>query len=368
MLQSDKYRTAKIALCAVIFLVTLYFGFKPKGFRFHNQAEWLKDKSALSFTNIGMAYSQQTLEKIGVSDAITLIATLKPYRTGRQLSKVFSVIDKDGNELLACEQWQKGLTITLWDASRNRIGRIGFSDALSVDSKRFVAATVSSSEIRMFLEASPGLWKRQRIMLPPAFWGEGRLILGMSATGRHPWHGEITGLALFNGEKPEEQICAYAKAWRELDSLDMLAGQSPAALFLFDALEKENIPDRSGSGWNLHVPLYPRIFKFEVLRVLPDINKINRGLAIDIAINLLGFMPLGGCIYIMLLSLSFSGRKATILTVVCAVAVSLGIELLQSLIPTRSSQLFDVFFNGAGAWCGVVAVRLLSTMLPQGKA
>jgi VanZ family protein len=358
MLQREKYKRAIKVSCAVVLLVTLFFGLKPKGFRFHNQVEWFQDKNGIKFQNIGMAYSQNTLAKIGISDAISIVAVLKPYRTGRVLSKVISIVDAEGNELLVLQQWQKGLEVVLWDKTGNRIGKIGIGDALSSDAAHLVAVTLSKSEMRLFADKSPKVQRNKRILLPPGFFLGGQLILGLSVNGTSAWRGEIEGLTLFKSELPEQAIQACAREWKNTGSLRRLADNPPAAHFLFDDRGGDTIADRSGNGWNLHIPIYPKIFKYQVLDIIANLKNIDRSLLSDIAINFFGFFPLGGCAYLLFLSVSFPGRKSAILAVACAVFVSFSIELVQAFIPTRSSQLIDVFFNGAGAWAAVILVRL----------
>jgi VanZ family protein len=358
MLELRMGRKAIGALCAAILLVTLFFGLKPKGFRFHNQVEWSQDKNGIKFQNIGMAYSQKTLGEIGISDAISIIVVLKPYRTGRVLSKAISIVDVDGHELLVLQQWQKGLEVVLWDETGNRIGKIGIGDVLSRDAAHLVAVTVSRSEMRLLADKSPDVQRNKRIMLPPGFFLGGQLILGLSVNGTSAWRGEIEGLALFESELPEQAIQACAREWKNTGSLRGLSENPPAALFLFDDRGGDTIADRSSNGWNLHIPIYPKIFKYQVLDIISNLKNIDRSLLSDIVINFFGFFPLGGCAYMLFLSFGFSGRNSAILAVACAVFISFGIELVQAFIPTRSSQLIDVFFNGAGAWAAVILVRL----------
>jgi len=76
----------------------------------------------------------------------------------------------------------------------------------------------------------------------------------------------------------------------------------------------------------------------------------------DVAINFLGFVPLG---YLMI-SYLFAGKSAgkTYLKLFLAVALclttSLFIELTQYFLPGRTSSLIDLFFNVFGAIFGIV--------------
>jgi glycopeptide antibiotics resistance protein len=353
-----KNKTTQWLVCAIVLLITLFFGFKPKGFRFYNQVQCLQDQNSLSFQNIGMVYSKKTLGDIGISNNIYLVMKLKPYRTGRRLSKILSIIDSDGDERMTLEQWKKGLMVSLWDTKRKRMGRIGIDDALCEESMRLIAVTISNSEMKIFSEQSSGLWKNKPIQLPSNFFKDGRLILGMASNGRNPWQGEMGGLAIFKNEPSKQEIIECARVWNKLDSIQKLEGNLPAAFFLFDSDPGIKIDDRSGNGWDLVVPFYPKIFKREVLSILSDSKRIDSSLMNDILINWLGFIPLGACFYGIILSLYWTGSRTILIAVACAVFVSFGIELLQAFIPTRSSQFIDVVFNGLGAWTGAILVHI----------
>ena len=168
--------------------------------------------------------------------------------------------------------------------------------------------------------------------------------------------GKILYFDAFNGIAGDSTIDACVNAWRERGSFDTIFIQKPAALFRFDKIENRTIADQSGNGWDLAVPRFPKMFRYEVLTLLPDPGKINRSLFSDIVVNFFGFFPFGGCGCLLLLSLGCSRKKAVLLTIASALFLSLGIEFWQVFIPTRSSQLMDVILNGAGAWAAGAAV------------
>ena len=76
----------------------------------------------------------------------------------------------------------------------------------------------------------------------------------------------------------------------------------------------------------------------------------------DVAINILGFIPLG---YLMMSYLLSSDRKQKMVPVIClsliaCISISLIIELAQYYIPGRESSLSDLLFNGLGAFGGII--------------
>jgi polyferredoxin len=76
----------------------------------------------------------------------------------------------------------------------------------------------------------------------------------------------------------------------------------------------------------------------------------------DVAINILGFIPLG---YLMMSYFLSSGRKQKKVPVIClsitaCIGISFIIELSQYYLPGRSSSLSDLLFNGLGAFGGII--------------
>lgn len=76
----------------------------------------------------------------------------------------------------------------------------------------------------------------------------------------------------------------------------------------------------------------------------------------DVAINILGFIPLG---YLMMSFFLSSDRIQKKIPVVCltistCIGISLLIELSQYYLPSRSSSLSDLLFNGLGAFGGII--------------
>ena len=76
----------------------------------------------------------------------------------------------------------------------------------------------------------------------------------------------------------------------------------------------------------------------------------------DVAINILGFIPLGYLMMSYYLSSNRIQKKIPIacLSIATCTGVSLLIELSQHYIPGRSSSLFDLLFNGLGAFGGII--------------
>ena len=76
----------------------------------------------------------------------------------------------------------------------------------------------------------------------------------------------------------------------------------------------------------------------------------------DVAINILGFIPLGYLMMSYFLSSDRIQKKIPVicLTIATCIGISLLIELSQYYLPGRSSSLLDLLFNGLGAFGGII--------------
>lgn len=87
----------------------------------------------------------------------------------------------------------------------------------------------------------------------------------------------------------------------------------------------------------------------------------------DIALNFFGFIPLG--LLLILLVRKYNGRMMSVFQITMAgLAISLLVELVQGVLPSRDSTLFDVFFNTSGAFYGGLLGLLVVWMVSGRKA
>ncbi|MBN1307999.1 MAG: VanZ family protein [Chitinispirillaceae bacterium] len=361
MIRYQKQIAFPTAACAIILLVTLFFGLKPKGFRFINQVKWLENRNGIAFTNIGMVYGEKTLGEIGVDDSISIVMVIRPYRTARKSSRIAAIIEKNGDELFTIDQWMMGIEVSRRDRNGTRISAVGFDDVFAFDSSRLVMIAITPNEISIRPENPLGSIERRTIRLPPGHLKNCRMLLGLSAFGRKPWRGEIAGLALFGRVLNEAIIYEFFKEWRENDSCGFIFLKNPAALFCFNERCGRTVSDQSGNGWDLDIPFFPKIFKHKFIQVLPDFSELDKSLAKDTIMNFFGFFPFGGCFFLLMFPLLQSEKKALLFTIFSTVCLSLFIEIFQIFIPTRTSQLIDILLNAAGSSTGAhLAYRVLA--------
>jgi len=76
----------------------------------------------------------------------------------------------------------------------------------------------------------------------------------------------------------------------------------------------------------------------------------------DVAINILGFAPVGYLMMLYFFSIDRIQKKIPVvfLNIVTCIGISLVIESVQYYIPGRTSSLSDILFNGLGAFGGTI--------------
>lgn len=87
-------------------------------------------------------------------------------------------------------------------------------------------------------------------------------------------------------------------------------------------------------------------------------NEVRRGIHFvafwkNVAVNLIGFVPLGFCFSVYFSSVRNTSPVA-LLTIALGFVVSLTIEILQAFLPTRDSGMTDLITNTLGTGVGVL--------------
>ena len=81
----------------------------------------------------------------------------------------------------------------------------------------------------------------------------------------------------------------------------------------------------------------------------------------DIAINVIGYGPLGGLLALGAVRSGHS-RRVVLVTTLCGLVLSLSMETLQNFLPARVSSNVDLFLNVLGTWMGAAGALALERM------
>jgi hypothetical protein len=348
------------ALVATVALI-LYAGVLPAQFSPVNRVEWLDPGPGLHFERGGIAFSESPLSWQGAGDEVSLELWVVPAAEPTdRLGQIFSLYDDHAIEPLLVAQWKSGLVVrnrTSDDRGRVRSRELGALGLLFRDQLRGIAVTSGAGGTNVYLD---GVESGHRSNIPLIEGGEvfgGRIVIGNSATGAAPWSGDLLGIAVYDRELPADEVSAHHAAVVAGGAARLAGGDGLVALYAFAERSGESAHSREVSGPALRMPLDFRQLRRPVLE-LPNLRGRRADVyGRDALVNLLGFLPLGFLAAVVLRRRGVGALSAVHGAVGLGLALSLGIELIQSVMPARVSSATDLVTNllgtGVGAWAAV---------------
>ncbi len=180
---------------------------------------------------------------------------------------------------------------------------------------------------------------------------KGPMVIGTSIFQDDPWQGELLGLALYQSALNPERVTAHYRTWTRTWNPAIDGNDRPLAVYLFQEHTGNIVHSLLPSGANLRIPkrfqLLAQIFLASPLRGF----HAGWGYWSDVLTNVLGFLPVG-FIFCAWANRLVGKTSAATCAAMFGCAISLTIEILQSHLPTRHSDLTDVLTNTIGACLG----------------
>ena len=338
--------------------ITFFFGVRPKNYVFFNQVTHVTDPDGIRFAEYGIAYTEplrlpENLLKNSFSLEISFLPSDFNERNFECLLMFHA--ENDDNQLLAA-QWHSWLIVMNGDDydHRRRAPRIAANIARTSRNVRFLTITSDKKGTNIYLDGRIAKTiKGLRLVVPND--PDTRLILGNSSHGKKSWQGAIYGLALFDHRLNNNQIKTHFRSWQGKRSFLFAEKDRPVILYLFEKKASRKVVDHGTAGADLKIPSMMHIIDKKFLVADWDKRQIDSGFLLDATVNLLGFVPLGFVLIFTFSRQDFGLRKHAVwITLVSCFLVSLIMEVLQAWLPSRSSDVFDLFFNTFGAATGIV--------------
>lgn len=346
------------ALTAGLFLV----GWWPFDFYPVNGVSWLPDRAGLQFTPSGIAYDPEPLPSPGkltaASPGYTIELWVKPGLVPP--TDVFHIVTIDDGKkisnLILC-QWLSDLELrTRTDDGGRGYQEVGGEGMLPRQTERFITVTSDAAKTIFYTDGIE-VAHFSRPMLPADGLG-GRLILGDAAEGKHPWAGQLFGLAIFSRALTAAAVAQHHVVWTNHLAMQLTNESGLEALYLFNEGDGALAADSSPSRHRLFIPAHYEVLHKQVLTPPWEDFQFDRSELKDDLINVFGFVPYGFCIFLFRrMSVKESPSKSGWLTVAIGGTVSLMIELIQVWLPNRDSSGTDLFFNILGTFLGVLLAR-----------
>lgn len=344
----ERKRTKAFCVVAVVaVLIATLWPFNPFP---RNGVTWLQGISGLKFERAGLAVSNGPLKPLTQgTESYTLELLLRPAST-KSAYTILAFYTPTRPAQLLVRQWTDGLLVT-HDAAveRDRTKTIKFDVDHVFRPGRLVLVTISSGPNRtaVYLDGQPAdSFPRFKISQSEL---SGEIVLGTSPVTYQPWQGELRGLAIYSKELTRADALRHYKEWTDPSGPPDLDGA--LARYTFAEVAGREVRNEVASGPNLEIPANFSVPHKGLLRSAAKEFKANWMYAIDVLMNIAGFVPLGliVCAY---LAWTRSPWKAILITIVACGILSFVIEVLQYYIPRRGSGTTDIITNTLGAALG----------------
>lgn len=343
-------------------LLILYSGLHFRGASIANDVTWIGAENGIRFDRQGIAYAKAVASAFSRNSPgnrpFSIEFAINPLDSSDDGRFRFLMLLHGGDdaEQLVVGQWRSWLVIMNgddYDAKRRR-ARIAVN-ILPPQKERFVTITSHDDGTAVFIDGQLIQKKGDLRLNIPGADKRTRLVLGNSIYGRHPWAGEIYGLAYYDHILPESVINDHFQQWSRERTFIFARPQNPAGLYLFNEGQGGRIVDHAGGQHDLAIPENMAILTKEILAAPSGSAEYYASLYQDMAINIAGFIPMGFLLGALLWQANYgSFKKRLLLVILTCGAISLMIELAQAWIPSRSSQMLDLILNTLGAGTGVI--------------
>lgn len=337
-------RLRRIAFVLVL-VVTLVAGLRTRGHQFQNRVQAASSGLGLQFEAYGVAYTDEVLDPDVASElneeGFEIFLSLGPQHRDRNGFAILAQIHsgEDATQLVV-GRWSDHLIVMNGDDYKNRFPHPRITAALTEARKSegvdvLVRSTSSGSEIHFGGQRVAGR-AGMRLTIPSSP-RSGRIVLGNAVTGQHPWSGEMRSFEL----RPAGP-----------------SGAVPLVRYRLGDVHADGGPGEGELASVLTVPCWDVVLDKRFLTLPFDHQfEFTRRFVGDVALNLIGFIPLGGML--MLVRARIPRMRPLPSAIVIAAMLSLLIEALQAWIPSRSSSALDLALNTMGGALGAfVAVRV----------
>jgi VanZ family protein len=319
-----------------------------------NDVTWLKSGKGLNFVRNSLLLSRSPLDLADPQwSSISLELWLQPAGSW-QSKAILSIYSPENPRQLSLVQYHNLLILT--KNRRDTNGRlvdstIGVEKAVYPDTPVLVTITGGPQAASIYLNGKlartfPGYTLNGSDL-------SGQLIFGTSPFERQSWHGEMRGLAIYGAELGPADVLAHYEKWMNSRQQALAKELVPTTFYDFHEGTGATIHDLNSASPDLLIPKYYFVPHKPMLQWPWKEYRFSRSYALDVAINICGFIPLGFLLSAFLWSTSRIARPV-LTTIFIGALVSFTIEFLQAFIPERSSGMTDIITNTLGTAIGAI--------------
>jgi len=357
------------AICLLVLCIILVAGLWP--FRApRNEVRWLSHSNGLSFSKYGSVVSAGVLkfDPQQSDGSCSLEIWLEPSRIDGKGTILGFYWPESQVVPFSIRQYQNGLVIE----HPNRQEANDLKAAVFVD-KVFnhpgpVLVIISSDGTSTSVYADGALLRKFATFGISSHDLTGRFVIANSPSVPYDWSGKIRGFALYDRELTAEEVSQHLTSWTTGDHSDVSKNVGLAGLYLFNEGQGNVVHNQVRSATDLIIPERFFVLHEQFLERPWDEYRPGWRYWKNIAVNVVGFIPLGFFFYAFFAS-SRNSNAAVAKTIALGFIVSLTIEVLQAFLPTRDSGMTDLFTNTLGTGVGIILFRYnwFNTILSQAE-
>ena len=279
------------------------------------------------------------------------------------LPRILSIHDARDGEDFFIGQWKSGLILrkrTLNAEGKVSYREVGVANALPLGQKRFIAITFDRLKTSIYIDGRLEKHFPNFTLFPIGRKNGNQIILGNSPTGKENWKGILFGLAIYHDSLSSDIITQNYQNWISGKPLSLLKTANQPIIFSFAESPETIIKDQL----KRHTLLMPNRFQIIQKVILePPWKDFHWKLYYfeDTFINIIGFIPFGFFIFAWARNKFKSNRNSFLLVITLGFLLSFLIEITQTYLLSRNSQLMDILTNVLGTFLGTIIFRFFQS-------
>ena len=365
--QSRRQLKLGVILASVVVLAaTLTAGLWPFAFHIQNGASWSSDPHGLQFKHYSTAVAESPFNRAAVCTSKEGPFSLEVWLQPERASGYGTVMVFDSDEQPDSLAIRQSLgDIELVRSFRSPDGKTGvrhlyIDDVFSGDRPRFLTVAIDDRETRVFVDGK----RIQRVHNLGVRCGDlqGTLILGTATSLNDTFSGTVLGLAAYGRALDAAEAVSHYQAWTANQPTDLKQALNADALYLFNEGTGRITRNLISDQGHILLPENYSVRRKRFLQPFWEEFSWDRAYATDLAINVVGFIPMGFCMAAFL-GIVWRCRHYVAIAILVCFATSLVIEVLQAFMPLRYSGTTDLITNTSGGLLGAFLYQLLARHL-----
>ena len=346
------------AICACVLLGILVAGLWP----FHaprNAVSWMGEGNGLLFGKHGSIVSANPFKAPATQEAnsCSLQIWLKPNWIDSRAGGMILAFYVPERRLVpfALRQFQRGLVLKR-ESQGGSVTKAEIYVGDIFSGLKPILVTITSGDAGTATYADGRLVKRVPNFVISDRDLAGQFVVGNAPTTAYSWSGQMKGLAIYDRELSAAEVSRGFVDWANGNPQDFAKSDGLVARYLFDEGKGNVVRNQVDSSTSLLIPARFFVLDEQFLERPWDEFRPTWSYWKNVAVNVVGFIPLGFFFYVYF-SRVRKAEHSAVLTIALGFAVSLTIEVLQAFLPTRDSGMTDLISNTFGTAVGMMAFR-----------